>query len=72
MAKAAAVADEMAALLSRATTDRADNSSTRIIRDKAYVFLKQAVDELRECGQYVFWPDDAHSKGYISRYHKHK
>ena len=38
------------------------------MRDKAYTHLKQAVDEVRECGQYVFWRNEARLKGYSSRY----
>ena len=67
---AATAADEMSELLSQATSDKADNSATRIIRDKAYTFLKQAVDAIRDCGQYIFWREDNRFKGYISRYHK--
>ena len=47
---AATQADEMAELLSQATANRADNSESRIIRDKAYTLLKQAVDEVRSVG----------------------
>jgi hypothetical protein len=46
---AANTAKTMAELLSRSTTDRADNSKERIIRDKAFTYLKQAVDEIRAC-----------------------
>ncbi len=67
--QAAGTADKLADLLAKATTDRADNNSARIIRDKAYTHLKQAVDEVRECGQYVFWrSNEARLKGYGSRY----
>ena len=38
------------------------------MRDKAYTHLKQAVDEVRECGHYVFWRNEARLKGYSSRY----
>ena len=34
------------------------------MRDKAYTHLKQAVDQVRECGQYVFWRNEARLKGY--------
>ena len=67
---AAATSNEMAELLSRATSDRADNNQARVIRDKAYTLLKQAVDEIRDCGQYVFWRDAQRYKGYVSQYNK--
>jgi hypothetical protein len=67
---AAVMSDEMADLLSKATADRADNNHARVTRDKAYTLLKQAVDEIRECGQYVFWRDAQRYKGYVSVYFK--
>ncbi len=68
--KAATTADRLSDLLAAATKDRADNSSARVIRDQAYSHLKQAVDEVRQCGQYVFWRNEARLKGYASRYHR--
>lgn len=66
--QAAVVSDEMASLLSSITTDRADRSVERIIRDKVFIYAKQAIDEIRACGQYVFWRDDERLKGYVSHY----
>ncbi len=65
---AATTADTLADLLAQATTDREENSSKRVIRDQAYTYLKKAVDEIRVCGQYVFWRDEQRKKGYSSRY----
>ena len=69
---AAATSAEMASILSQATVDRSDQNTERIIRDKAYLFLKQALDEVRVCGQYVFWRNDARLKGYVSQYFKNR
>jgi len=69
---AAATSAEMAALLSQSTTDRKKENVNRIIRDKAYTYVKQALDEVRACGQFVFWRDDARSKGYVSQYFKNR
>jgi hypothetical protein len=69
--QAAAMANEMAELLSKATVGKENKSPARIIRDKAYMHLKEAVDEIRSCGQFVFWIDESRSKGYVSRYFKH-
>jgi len=55
-------------LLARATIDREDNSRSRVIRDQAYTYLKAAVDDVRACGQYVFWRDNTRLKGYSSPY----
>lgn len=69
---AASTSAEMAALLSQSTTDRKKENVNRIIRDKAYTYVKQALDEVRACGQFVFWRDDARSKGYVSQYFKNR
>ncbi|MFH1249484.1 MAG: hypothetical protein V1715_00090 [bacterium] len=69
---AATTSAEMAALLSQSTTDRKKENVNRIIRDKAYIYLKQALDEVRACGQFVFWRDDARLKGYVSQYFKNR
>lgn len=61
---------EMAKLLSRATTVRVDNNQARIIRDQAFTHLKDAIDEIRACGQYVFWRNNQRYKGYVSQYYK--
>ncbi len=66
--QAASTADTLSDLLAKATTDREENNSFRVIRDQAYTYLKQPVDEVRECGQYVFWRNEERLKGYGSRY----
>ena len=69
---AATTSAEMAALLSQATVDRTGEKAERIIQDKAYIYLKQVLDEVRACGQFVFWRDDARLKGYVSQYFKNR
>ncbi|MGD9900270.1 MAG: hypothetical protein AB7T22_14195 [Calditrichaceae bacterium] len=68
--EAAAKADEMADLLSRAASEREKTVRKKIIRNKAYTLLKNNVDEIRACGQYVFWRNEERIRGYISHYHK--
>lgn len=72
LATAATTSSAMAALLSQATVDRAAPNAERIIRDKALVYTKQALDEIRKCGQFVFWRDEYRVKGYASQYHRHQ
>ena len=67
--EAAATSDEMATLLSQATVVRADQNAERVLRDRAYTYVKQALEEIRNCGQYVFWRDEERLKGYVSQYH---
>ncbi len=66
--EAADMADELADLLGAATSERADSSEAKKIRDQAYTYLKDGVDEVREFGQYIFWRDDARFRGYRSEY----
>ena len=65
---AAAAASEMAALLGAVTTERAYCSHALKIRNQAYTHLKEAVDEIRSFGQFVFWNDPARYRGYTSEY----
>ena len=66
--EAATTADTLSDLLAQATTDREENNIARVIRDQAFTYLKQAMDEVRNCGQYVFWRNEERLKGYSSRY----
>ena len=65
---AAATANEMADVLSRANGERSADSQVRVVRDQAYTYLKEAVDEIRSCGKYVFWKNKNRLKGYRSEY----
>ena len=63
-------ADELAELLAKANGVLLENASAKDMRDRAYTHLKEAVDEVRDCGKYVFRKDPNRYKGYISRYKK--
>ncbi|WP_163325184.1 hypothetical protein [Draconibacterium mangrovi] len=68
--RAAIRADELANLLAEANGDKADPNEAKIIRDKAYMYLKVLVDEIREAGKYVFRKDSKRLKGYGSQYRR--
>jgi hypothetical protein len=68
--EAASKSDELGALLGVAHGEEATDKEAKIMRDKAYTFLKQAVDEIRDYGQFVFWRDESRSVGYASAYHR--
>ncbi len=53
-------------------SERKDDSEVMVIRNKAYTLLKQAVDEIRECGKFAFWRNPDRLKGYVSDYWKSK
>ncbi|MCX6581986.1 MAG: hypothetical protein NT166_17590 [Candidatus Aminicenantes bacterium] len=66
--KAAQTSWDLTALLARTTTARLKVGEGKRIRDLAYTYLKEAVDEIRRTGQYVFRHDKERLSGYIS-YH---
>ena len=63
---------KMSKLLTAMNGDRADNNGSKKMRDKAYTYLKEAVDEIRAGGKYVFWKNEKRLKGYRSEYHRRK
>lgn len=66
--QAAATSDAMGELLAQVNGERSDGNRARIIRDLAYTHLKEAVDEIRDAGQYVFWDNEARLEGYYGKY----
>ncbi len=62
------MADEIASLYAGAIVERAEYSEAKKIRDKAYTYLKEAVDELYAFGRYVFRENDERLFGYRSNY----
>jgi hypothetical protein len=50
--------------LKASSSEESTHNMIRRLRDQAYTHLKEAVDAIRECGQYVFWKDTAHRVGY--------
>lgn len=70
--QASETADQMGALLGATNGERMANNEAMIIRDKAYTYLKQAMDEIRASGKYVFWRNPDRQKGYSSTYWQRK
>ena len=68
LALAAETSSAMADLLAQVTVERASNGGALMIRNQAYSLLKQAVDEIRLCGQYVCRNNPARRDGYVSEY----
>ncbi len=69
---AAQKADELAALYAIVTGDRSEYNEAKKIRDKAYTYLKESVDEIFGYGQYLFWQDEDRKQGYRSNYLRRK
>jgi hypothetical protein len=70
--QAGKLSGEMATLLAKVNGDRQSSNKLKIMRDKAYTYVKLAVDEIRRHGQYVFYRNEDRRKGYISKYIKRK
>ena len=66
--QAAALSEQLSPLLSIATGGRLGYSESKRLRDQAYTHLKEVVDEVRKCGQYLFWQNADRLKGYKSSY----
>ncbi|SMF26647.1 hypothetical protein SAMN02745866_01675 [Alteromonadaceae bacterium Bs31] len=70
LTQAATLADEMATLLAEANGDKLEQNDARLVRDQAFIYLKEWVDEIRACGKYVFFDNEQRLKGYISAYRR--
>jgi len=62
------MADEMSTLYAGAIAERAEYSEAKKMRDKAYTYLKEAVDEIYAFGRYVFNENEERLFGYHSGY----
>ena len=63
---------ELTNLLAKVNGSYKDASPLLEIRNRAYAHLKEAVDEIRRIGQYVFWRNEKRLVGYVSPYVKKK
>jgi hypothetical protein len=52
--------------------DNAADREKKVLRDRACTHLKETVDTIRQCGQFVFWKDPDRIKGYASEYFRKK
>ena len=60
--------ETLSPLLAQATSENAQDNEAKLNRDRAFTYLKEAVDEIREYGRYVFWRNENRAKGYASAY----
>ena len=66
--RAAQMSKELGMLRGEATADKAADSETKLVRDQAFTHLKEAVDTVRDLGQFVFWRTEERLVGYRSEY----
>ncbi|MBS3776163.1 MAG: hypothetical protein V5A59_12830 [Bacteroidales bacterium] len=64
--QASRMSTEMGKLLARYKGEDQINYEYQKMRNKAYTHLKEAVDEIRECGKFVFWNNKERRKRYTS------
>ncbi len=65
--QAADLSDRLSDLLAAAKAENSNNGS-KLLRDQAYTYLKEVVDEIRAAGQYLFWKNPERLIGYRSAY----
>ena len=70
--RASTMANEMGELLGKANGGRLNDNEAKLLRDRAYTHLKEAIDEIRAAGKYVFADNDRRLKGYSSDYLRRK
>ena len=70
--RAAGLSGQTGHLLGAVNRERKKESETKLIRNRAFTYLKQAVDEIRECGKFAFQNNPDRLKGYCSDYWKAK
>ncbi|MCT4644733.1 MAG: hypothetical protein N4A74_07090 [Carboxylicivirga sp.] len=58
-------------MLNTINGERDENSKPlKEMRDRAYIYLKEAVDQICEYGKYVFWEDEDRLEKYASEYYR--
>lgn len=62
------LSDELATLLAQSNGERTNPNEAKELRDRMYTLLKTAVDEVRDCGKYIFWKDERKRRQYSSAY----
>ena len=72
LATAAETSSNAADVLAIANGSKQKGNESKVLRDKAYTYLKQLVDEFRAAGKYLFWKNPDRLKGYSSDYWRRK
>lgn len=70
--QAAEKADRMSGLLGAVNGEMYVDDTFKVVRDQAFTFLKEVVDEIRNYGRFVFRKNKNHVKSYSSKYNRDK
>ncbi len=67
--RATELAEQGGVLLGKVNGDRDDHLKIdKDMRDRAFTYLKEAVDTIREAGRFLFWKDEEKAEQYASAY----
>ncbi len=66
----AEMGSRLGVLLGESDASKLTESRERIVRDKAYTLVYNAIRKIRKCGKYVCRNEPERLKGYISQYMK--
>lgn len=66
--KARASSRAMSELLASANGSKDENSSNKLMRDKAYTILTEHMSVIREYGKYIFWKEEERKEKYLASY----
>jgi hypothetical protein len=67
------LSDSLASILARANGEKSLESEVKVIRDRAFTYLKEATVEIKDCGPYVFRKKPNRLKDYQNIYkNKHR
>jgi hypothetical protein len=69
---AASLSSDMADNLAVANGSKQTSDESKVLRDKAYFYLKELVDEIRAAGKFLFWKNPERLRGYSSDYWRKK
>lgn len=56
----------LASLLAQVNGEKKNDNATLVFRNRTYSYLRMAVDEIRDCGKYLFRKDETRLIGYKS------
>ncbi|MCP4221584.1 MAG: hypothetical protein GY765_43570 [bacterium] len=60
--------DELAVRLAASKKSEKELTGKRLLRDRAYLYLKEGVDKVRKYGRFLFWRTPERLVGYVSEY----
>jgi hypothetical protein len=64
------LSSEMARILAVSSANASGSEEAKVIRDKAFTYVKKLLDEIRTYGQFVFRNNKARVYGYASTYYR--